>query len=110
MNGRKRSIGRNQNDANKMKSHDEMIASFTEFVKSVYDEHLPKQSPSSMGDYIKHLKQHLELIETEISSERRRLLNEASMNPAINIEALSDNFFSIVEAQHNKWMSEHKPR
>jgi hypothetical protein len=93
-----------------MKSHDEMITTFTEYVKRVYDEHLPKQSPSSMGDYIKHLKQHLELIESEISSERRRLLNEASANPAINIESLSDHFFGIVESQHNKWMSEHKPK
>jgi len=93
-----------------MKSNNEIIITFTEFVKRIYDEHLPKQSPGSMGGYIKQLKQHLELIESEISSERRRLLNEASANPAINIESLSDEFFSIVEAQHNKWMSAHKPQ
>jgi len=93
-----------------MKSNNEIVVNFTEFVKRVYDEHLPKQSPGSMGDYIKHLKQHLELIESEIAAERRRLLSEASANPAINIESLSDEFFTVVEAQHNKWMSAHKPR
>ena len=93
-----------------MKSNDEIIVNFTDFVRKVYDDHLPKQSPGSMGDYIKHLKQHLELIESEIASERRKLLNEASANPAINIESLSDEFFTIVETEHNKWMLTHKPR
>ena len=93
-----------------MKSHDEIIVTFTDFVKRVYEEHLPKQSPGSMGDYIKHLKQHLELIESEIASERKRFLNEYSAHPTLNIERLSDEFFSIVEMQHNKWMTMHKPR
>ena len=93
-----------------MKSKNEMVVTFTEFVKRVYDQHMPKQSSGSMGDYIKGLKHQLELIETEIASEKSRLLNEAAMNPAINIEVLSDQFFNIVEAQHVEWMNAHKPK
>ncbi len=94
-----------------MKSHNEVIVSFTDFVKRVYDEHLPAQfgTIASMGDYIKSLKQQLELIETEISSEKHRLLEEVSSDPSINIDELSDEFFEIVDAQHSEWMKTHKP-
>jgi hypothetical protein len=64
---------------------------------------------SSMGDYIKNLKQQLELIEREVATEKNRLLDEAATNPAIDMNELSDEFFHIVELQHSEWMKAHKP-
>jgi len=95
-----------------MKSYKEVIVNFTEFVKRVYDQHLPTQfgSIASMGDYIKSLKQQLELIEGEVAMEKQRLLSEAALNPAIDIDTLGDEFFNIVERQHNAWMKTHKPQ
>jgi len=93
-----------------MKSSNEIIVDFTEFVKRVYEEHIPKHSTgSSTGDYIKRLKQQLELIESEISSEKTRLLDAVSSETDINIDRLSDVFFNIIEEQHTKWMDEHMP-
>jgi hypothetical protein len=72
---------------------------------------MPSQSTKgSMGDYVKSLKQKLEFIETEISTEKQRLLEEAAVNPAINIDQLRDQFFSIVELQHFEWMKNNKPQ
>jgi hypothetical protein len=91
-----------------MKANNEIVLSFTEFVKRVYDEHMPKKSTgsvSSMGDYIKQVKEQLELIEVEIASEKHRVLNEAASNPVINMEALSDQLFKVVDEQHVKWMN-----
>ena len=96
-----------------MKSNNDMLVTFTDFVRRIYNQHIPKQSTthiSSMGDYIKNLKQQLELIEAEIASEKNRLLNEASSNPTINVDLLSHEFFNIVEAQHIEWMNAHMPR
>ena len=95
-----------------MKSYKEAIVSFTEFVKKVYDQHLPTQfgSLASMGDYIKSLKQQLELIEGEVATEKQRLLSEAALNPAIDLNSLGDELFSIVERQHNAWMKTHNPQ
>jgi len=95
-----------------MKSYKEVIVSFTEFVKRVYDQHLPTQfgSIASMGDYIKSLKQQLELIEGEIATEKQRLLTEVASNPGIDPDTLGDELFSIVERQHTVWMKTHKPQ
>jgi hypothetical protein len=96
-----------------MKSNNEIVLTFTEFVKRVYDEHMPSQPTGtipSMGDYIKQLKKQLELIEAEIASEKNRLLDEASLNPTINIELLSQEFFKVVDEQHVKWMNDRTPK
>jgi len=95
-----------------MKSYKEVIVSFTEFVKRVYDQHPPSQfgSIASMGDYIKSLKQQLELIEAQIATEKQRLLTEVAANPGIELNTLGDELFNIVEKQHNVWMKTHKPQ